>query len=147
MAMMKRGHTNDAGGERWQLLTPPDRLWARGFGGTIPAHRALVIEMLLSARDLNEAARRDGFQLLVVGLPYKIGKYNEAHLYSFMEQAGSEGGAFVYLSVLPVWQEQEATLFMQGKDPHTSRAGYRMIAELLSEYIREHDSRYIGSTF
>lgn len=103
-------------------------------------------KMLLQARELNTVARRDGFQLLVVGLPYKIGKYNDAHLYSFMEQAERYGVDFLDLSVLPVWQEQEATLFMQGRDPHTSLAGYRLIAELLSKHIREHGSRYFGST-
>ena len=94
----------------------------------------------LQIADLQEQASRKGFHLLVVGLPYNVGKYTDAGFYTFVEGHGDVAQKLFDMSRLPVWQEEEQALFMAGRDPHTNLSGYQLIAELLAEYIRTYSA-------
>lgn len=96
----------------------------------------------LQIADLQAQAAREGFQLLVVGLPYKPGKYTNPGAYEFVEAAGHDSLKLLDLSRLPVWGEKQQALFMAGYDPHTNLAGYQLIAELLAGHIQDQADAY-----
>jgi len=121
---------------------PYDRLPERDINELLAWSRKKIN---LQIADLQEQAARGDFHLLVVGLPYKVGKYTDAGFYKFIQVQGDVSQNLLDLSRLPVWQELQQSLFMNGIDPHTNLSGYQLIAELLAEHILDYRADYFGN--
>jgi lysophospholipase L1-like esterase len=87
---------------------------------------------LLQVRDLAALGEREGFRVMVLGVPYRDGP---PHFYDWLEPVAKSGAQFFDPSLDPAWAEEKERLFF-AKDYHFTPAGNRLLAEMVAEAIR-----------
>jgi lysophospholipase L1-like esterase len=80
---------------------------------------------LLQVRDLARSGEREGFRVLVLGVPYRDGARG---FYEWLAPVAKHGAQLFDPSVDPVWSRRRDELFF-AKDYHLSPAGNRLLAE------------------
>jgi len=85
------------------------------------AARKAVLEIL----DLSRRGRSEGFEVLVLCIPYRNGA---ASFYDWLDAVRERGVAVLDPSRDPVWSEARSRLFFV-HDSHMTRAGNRLLAE------------------
>jgi len=90
------------------------------------AHKAL-----LQIRNLAAVGEREGFRVLVLGVPYRDGP---PHFYDWLEPVTKLGAQFFDPSLDPSWAEEKERLFF-AKDYHFTAAGNRLLAEMVAEAL------------
>jgi lysophospholipase L1-like esterase len=90
------------------------------------AHKAL-----LEIIDLRRRGRRQGFRVMVLGVPYRDGPPNA---YAWLEPVRKLGVWLFDPSQNPIWNAQKERWFF-GKDYHMTPAGNRRLAEMVHEAI------------
>ena len=92
---------------------------------------------LLQIRDLAAIGEREGFRVLVLGVPYRDGP---PHFYDWLEPAAKNGVRFFDASLDPMWATEKDRLFF-ATDYHFTSAGNRLLAEMVAEALRREGSQ------
>jgi len=87
---------------------------------------------LLQIRDLSALGKREGFRVMVLGVPYRDGP---PRFYDWLEPVTRNGVQFFDPSLDPAWEKQKDRLFFP-TDYHFSAAGNRLLAEMVAQTLR-----------
>ena len=87
---------------------------------------------LLQITDLAAVGRREGFRVMVLGVPYRDGA---PHFYDWLAPAAKRGVRFFDPSLDPSWSKEEQHLFFD-TDYHFTPAGNRLLAEMVAKALR-----------
>lgn len=82
----------------------------------------------LQILDLVRSGRREGFRVMVLGVPYRDGAPD---FYEWLAPLAGRGAQLFDPSVDPVWKTEKERLFFE-KDYHFSPAGNRLLAEMVA---------------
>lgn len=87
---------------------------------------------LIEIRNLAVAGRREGFGVMVLGVPYRDGAPN---FYDWLAPVEKLGARFFDPSLDPAWSNDKDRLFF-ATDYHFTPAGNRLLAEMVAEKLR-----------
>jgi len=87
---------------------------------------------LLQIRDLAAIGEREGFRVMVLGIPYRDGA---PRFYDWLAPVAKLGVQFFDPSLDPAWSNEKERLFF-AKDYHFTTAGNRLLAEMVEEALR-----------
>jgi lysophospholipase L1-like esterase len=87
---------------------------------------------LLQIRDLAALGKREGFRVMVLGIPYRDGP---PHFYDWLAPVAKNGVQFFDPSLDPLWTNEKDRLFF-ATDYHFTAAGNRLFAEMVAEELR-----------
>jgi lysophospholipase L1-like esterase len=85
----------------------------------------------LQILDLARSGKREGFRVMVLGVPYRDGPPN---FYTWLAPLRKRGVEFFDPSVDPIWQQDKKRLFF-GSDYHFTPAGNRELAERIADAL------------
>jgi lysophospholipase L1-like esterase len=83
---------------------------------------------LLQIRNLAAFGRREGFRVMVLGVPYRDGA---PHFYDWLAPVAKHGVQFFDPSLDPSWSNEKERLFFP-EDYHFTAAGNRLLAEMVA---------------
>lgn len=90
-------------------------------------------KLFLQLDDLQRMAREDGFELLVLAVPYRDG---EPDHYRYLKRLARSGIPLLDAHAHPQWEGRAGRLFYR-KDDHLTEIGHRRLARQLYDFVRE----------
>lgn len=111
------------------------RFVGRDIHGVLPDMTELQLtdwaarKAILQILDLARAGERQGFRVLVLGVPYRDGPPG---FYAWLEPLRKRGIDVFDASADPIWQDEKQTLFF-ARDYHFTSSGNRALAEQVAD--------------